>query len=139
MIMYGLMDKETFEKEVRELRYRQRRFFRCRKDDADRPKALDLMREQEAKVREEVEFVMMIRPKGKKAESKREQFFLDVADMMAKQKEWMKQGGGHWYMNPARDLEKKVDDQLREWDEEKKAERQRKAEEEAKRQTSLFQ
>ena len=28
--MYGLMDKETFEKEVRELRYRQRRFFRCR-------------------------------------------------------------------------------------------------------------
>jgi len=139
MIMYGLMDKETFEKEVRELRCRQRRFFRCRKDDADRPKALELMREQEAKVREEVEFVMMIRPKGKKAESKREQFFLDVADMMAKQREWMKQGGGHWYMNPAREMEKKVDDQLREWDEEKKSERQRKAEEEAKKQTSLFQ
>lgn len=138
MIIYGMMNKETFEKEVRELRIRQRRFFRCSKNDPDREKAKELMREQEGKVREEVEFVMMVRPKGKPSSGEREDFFLAVAEMMKKQKEWMQQGGGMWYMNPAKDAENKVDKYLRRFDDEREAERQRKMAEEQKRQMVLF-
>ena len=138
MIIYGLMNAETFEKEVRELRRRQRRFFACRKDDPDREKAKLMMREQEGVVREEVEFVMMVRPKGKPSSGEREDFFLAVADMMRKQQDWARQGGGSWYMNPAKDAEKRVDEYLKRWDEQREAERQKRIEEEKKKQMVLF-
>lgn len=133
------MNAETFEKEVLELRRRQRRFFNCRKDDPDRTKVIEIMREQESKVREEVEFVMMVRPKGKMAESDREQFFLDVADMVRKQKEWAINGGGKWYLNPAKEAEKRVDIWLQKFEEKRCEERQRMLYEAHKRQYSLFQ
>ena len=138
MIIYGLMNKETFEKEVCELRRRQRAFFNFRKDDPNREKAKERMREQEALIREEVEFVLMIRPKGKPSRGEREDFFLAVAEMMSKQREWMKQGGGSWYMNPARDAEKKVDTFLMRWDEQRKEEKRRAMEAEMAKQTTLF-
>lgn len=138
MIIYGLMNKETFEKEVRELRRRQKAFFHFRKDNPNREKAKERMKEQEAVIREEVEFMLMIRPKGKPSSGEREDFFLAVAEMMTKQREWMKQGGGSWYMNPARDAEKKVDTFLMRWDEQLKEEKSRAMEAEKARQTSLF-
>lgn len=132
------MNKVEFEEAVKELRYRQRRFFNCKKDDPDRQKALEVMREQEIILRNEIDFVLAVRPRNKAIESDREQFFLDVAEMMRKQREWAKQGGGSWYMNPAREAEKKVDAMLTKWNEEREAERRRKMEEEAKRQMKLF-
>ena len=132
------MNKVEFEEAVKELRYRQRRFFNCKKDDPDRQKALEMMREQEIILRNEIDFVLAVRPRNKTVESDREQFFLDVAEMMRKQREWAKQGGGSWYMNPAREAEKKVDAMLTKWNEEREAERRRKMEEEAKRQMKLF-
>jgi len=132
------MNKVEFEEAVKELRYRQRRFFNCKKDDPDRQKALEMMREQEIILRNEIDFVLAVRPRNKAIESDREQFFLDVAEMMRKQREWAKQGGGSWYMNPAREAEKKVDAMLTKWNEEREAERRRKMEEEAKRQMKLF-
>lgn len=132
------MNKVEFEEAVKELRYRQRRFFNCKKDDPDRQKALEMMREQEIILRNEIDFVLAVRPRNKAVESDREQFFLDVAEMMRKQREWAKQGGGSWYMNPAREAEKKVDAMLTKWNEEREAERRRKMEEEAKRQMKLF-
>lgn len=132
------MNAQEFETAVRELRQVQRRFFRCKKDDPDREKSKMLMREKETEVREVVEKVMAIRPKGKKVENEREQFFLDVAEMLRKQKEWMMQGGGRWYMNPARDAEQKVDKQLVKWDEKKKEEEKARRAELMKNQTSLF-
>lgn len=132
------MNKVEFEEAVKELRYRQRRFFNCKKDDPDRQKALEMMREQEIILRNEIDFVLAVRPRNKAVESDREQFFLDVAEMMRKQREWAKQGGGSWYMNPAREAEKKVDAMLTKWNEEREAERRRKMEEESKRQMKLF-
>lgn len=132
------MNKVEFEEAVKELRYRQRRFFNCKKDDPDRQKVLEMMREQEIILRNEIDFVLAVRPRNKAIESDREQFFLDVAEMMRKQREWAKQGGGSWYMNPAREAEKKVDAMLTKWNEEREAERRRKMEEEAKRQMKLF-
>lgn len=132
------MNKVEFEEAVKELRYRQRRFFNCKKDDPDRQKALEMMREQEIILRNEIDFVLAVRPRNKAIESDREQFFLDVAEMMRKQREWAKQGGGSWYMNPAREAEKKVDAMLTKWNEEREAERRRKMEEETKRQMKLF-
>lgn len=132
------MNKVEFEEAVKELRYRQRRFFNCKKDDPDRQKALEMMREQEIILRNEIDFVLAVRPRNKAVESDRKQFFLDVAEMMRKQREWAKQGGGSWYMNPAREAEKKVDAILTKWKEEREAERRRKMEEEAKRQMKLF-
>lgn len=97
------------------------------------------MREQEKEVLNVIETVMAIRPKGKKAEGEREQFFLDVAEMLRKQKEWMKQGGGQWYMNPAKEVELTVDKQLTKWDERKKEEEEKARRVELmKQQTSLF-
>ena len=113
------MNALEFEKEVRELRHRQRAFFHYRKDDPSREKAKMLMREKESVVREVVEKVMAIRPRGKRVDNEREQFFLDVAEMLRKQKEWMMQGGGSWMMNPAREMEAKVDRQLAAWDEQR--------------------
>lgn len=132
------MKPNEFEYKVRELRQRQRRFFNCRKDDPDRKKALELMRETEKELREVIEPVMAIRERGKSSESPRESFFLDVAEMMKRQREWAKNGGGSWQMNPAKEYEKKVDEWLRKWDEEANLEKTRKREEEAKRQTKLF-
>lgn len=132
------MNKVEFEEAVKELRYRQRRFFNCKKDDPDRQKALEMVREQEIILRNEIDFVLAVRPRNKAIESDREQFFLDVAEMMRKQREWAKQGGGSWYMNPAREAEKKVDAMLTKGNEEREAERRRKIEEEAKRQMKLF-
>lgn len=97
------------------------------------------MREQEKEVLNVIETVMAIRPKGKKAEGEREQFFLDVAEMLRKQKEWMKQGGGQWYMNPAKEAELAVDKQLTKWDERKKEEEKARRVELMKQQLSLFQ
>ena len=132
------MNAIEFEAAVRELRQVQRRFFRCKKDDPDREKSKMLMREKETEVREVVEKVMVIRPRGKKVENEREQFFLDVAEMLRKQKEWMMQGGGHWYMNPAKDAESTVDKQLTKWDERRKEEEKTRQAELLKNQTSLF-
>lgn len=132
------MNANDFEKAVRELRYRQRRFFGCRKDSPDRPKALQLMREQEAVVHKEVDHVMRLRPKNKRVENEREEFFLAVADMMAKQREWARQGGGSWQMNPAREAERTVDRWLAKFDDQHKEEERRKQEELMKRQTKLF-
>lgn len=98
-----------------------------------------LMREKEKVVLNVIETVMAIRPRGKQAEGEREQFFLDVAEMLRRQKDWMKQGGGHWYMNPAKDAELKVDKQLTKWDERKKEEEKARRAELMKNQTSLFQ
>lgn len=134
-----MMNALEFESAVRELRQSQRRFFRCKKDDPDREKAKLLMREQEKEVLNVIETVMAIRPRGKQAEGEREQFFLDVAEMLRRQKDWMKQGGGHWYMNPAKDAELKVDKQLTKWDERKKEEEKARRAELMKNQTSLFQ
>lgn len=132
------MNAQEFESAVRELRQSQRRFFRCKKDDPDREKAKILMREKEKVVLNVIETVMAIRPRGKQAEGEREQFFLDVAEMLRRQKEWMKQGGGQWYMNPAKDAEKQVDKQLSKWDERKKEEEKTRRAELMKNQTSLF-
>lgn len=133
------MNAQEFESAVRELRQLQRRFFRCKKDDPEREKAKILMREKEKVVLNVIETVMAIRPRGKQAEGEREQFFLDVAEMLRRQKDWMKQGGGHWYMNPAKDAELKVDKQLTKWDERKKEEEKARRAELMKNQTSLFQ
>ena len=97
-----------------------------------------LMSEKETVVRDVVEKVMAVRPLGKRAESKREQFFLDVAEMLRKQKDWMKQGGGRWYMNPAKDAESRVDKQISEWDEQRKEEEKARQAELMKNQTLLF-
>lgn len=132
------MNAIEFETAVRELRQVQRRFFRCKKDDPDREKSKMLMREKETEVREVVEKVMAIRPRGKNVENEREQFFLDVAEMLRKQKEWMMQGGGRWYMNPANDAESTVDKQLTKWDERRKEEEKARQAELLKKQTSLF-
>lgn len=132
------MNALEFEKEVRELRHRQRAFFHYRKDDPSREKAKMLMREKESVVREVVEKVMAIRPRGKRVDNEREQFFLDVAEMLRKQKEWMMQGGGSWMMNPAREMEAKVDRQLAAWDEQRKKEKKDRQAELLKKQTSLF-
>lgn len=132
------MNAQEFETAVRELRQLQRRFFRCKKDDPDREKSKMLMREKETVVREVVEKVMAIRPRGKRVENEREQFFLDVAVMLRKQKEWMMQGGGRWYMNPAKDAELTVDKQLTKWDEQRKEKEKARQVELLKNQTSLF-
>ena len=97
-----------------------------------------LMREKETVVREVVEKVMAIRPRGKRVDNEREQFFLDVAEMLRKQKEWMMLGGGCWYMNPAKDAESTVDKQLTKWDERRKEEEKARQAELLKNQTSLF-
>lgn len=132
------MNAQEFEAAVRELRQLQRRFFNCRKDDPDREKSKILMREKEKEVLIVVESVMAIRPQGKRAESEREQFFLDVVLMLRRQKEWMRQGGGYWQMEPAKVAEKKVDEWLQRWNDEREAEKLRLWEEEQKRQLSLF-
>lgn len=133
------MNAIEFEKEVRKMRQLQRRFFAYRKDNPDRPHAKEMMREQEKVVREVVEKVMAIRPRGKRVDNEREQFFLDVAEMLRKQKEWMMQGGGSWMMNPAREMEANVDRQLAEWDKQRKEEEKARQAELLKNQTSLFQ
>jgi hypothetical protein len=131
------MNALEFEKEVRELRRRQRAFFHYRKDDPSREKALQHMREQEELLRNVIEPVMAIRT-SKESHGEREQFFLLVAEMMKKQREWARQGGGSWYMNPARDAEHTVDKWLAKWDEQKAEEKRRAMEEERKKQLELF-
>lgn len=131
------MNALEFEKEVRELRRRQRAFFNYRKDDPNREKALQLMREQEELLRNVIEPVMAIRT-SKESHGEREQFFLLVVDMMKKQRVWARQGGGSWYMNPARDAERTVDKWLKKWDEKREEEKRRAMEEERKKQLELF-
>ena len=132
------MNAQEFEQAVRELRKRQKRYFACRKDSPDKEQCKLLMREKETEVREVVEKVMAIRPREKMVENEREQFFLDVAEMLRKQKEWMMQGGGSWMMNPAREMEANVDRQLAEWDKQRKEEEKARQAELLKNQTSLF-
>ena len=132
------MNAQEFEQAVRELRKRQKRYFACRKDSPDKEQCKLLMREQETEVREVVEKVMAIRPRGKRVDNEREQFFLDVAEMLRKQKEWMMQGGGSWMMNPAREMEANVDRQLAAWDKQRKEEEKARQAELLKNQTSLF-
>lgn len=133
------MNAQEFEQAVRELRKRQKRYFACRKDNPDKEQRKLLMREKETEVREVVEKVMAIRPRGKMVENEREQFFLDVAEMLRLQKIWIRNGGGGgWMMNPACEMEAKVDRQLAAWDEERKEEARKRNEELLKNQTSLF-
>lgn len=129
------MNAQEFEQAVRELRSRQRRFFHCKKDDPDRPKALEQVKEQEKVLLAVIEPVMALRPAHKTIESDRERFFLSVEFMLRKQREWIMSGGGSWSMNHAREAEKVVDEQLRQWAEERKEEKRRQAE---ANQTSLF-
>lgn len=131
------MNALEFEKEVRELRRRQRAFFNYRKDDPSREKALQQMREQEKLLRNVIEPVMAIRT-SKESHGEREQFFLLVVDMMKKQRVWARQGSGSWYMNPARDAERTVDKWLKKWDEKREEEKRRAMEEERKKQLELF-
>lgn len=131
------MNALEFEKEVRELRRRQRAFFNYRKDDPSREKAKQHMREQEELLRSVIEPVMATRT-SREAHGEREQFFLLVVDMMKKQREWARQGGGSWYMNPSRDAEHTVDKWLAKWDEQKAEEKRRAMEEERKKQLELF-
>ena len=133
------MNAIEFEQEVRKMRQLQRRFFACKKDNPDRPHAKEMMREQEKVVRDVTDVVMAIRPRNKKPENIREEFFLNVVEMMSRQRLWaMSGGGGSWMMNPAREMEVKVDKQLSAWEEERKEELRRRNEEELKKQTSLF-
>lgn len=131
------MNALEFEKEVRELRRRQRAFFHYRKDDPSREKAKLYMREQEDKLSSVIEPVMAMRT-SREAHGEREQFFLLVVEMMNKQREWAKQGGGTWYMNPAREAEHTVDKWLQKWDEKAAEEKRRAMEEEKKKQLQLF-
>ena len=127
-----------FEEAVRELRRRQKRFFQCRKDDPDKEKAKELMREQEQIVWPVVDAVLAQRPATKRIESKREEFFLVVADMIRKQREWIKQGGGSYSMYSAHKAERMVDKWLTKYDEDRAAEKSRAIEEEQKKQPTLF-
>lgn len=108
------------------------------KDNPDKEHSKLLMRKAEKVVLEVTQAVMAIRPKGKTAENEREQFFLDVVDMLRKQKEWMKQGGGSWMMNPAKEKEKAVDLQLQKWDDKRKEEERIHREELQKKQLTMF-
>ena len=131
------MNAKEFEDAVRELRMRQKRFFRCRKDDPDKEKSKMMMRDQENKLFPYIEEVLAARPSGE-AKSEREQFFLLVADMMKKQREWKKQGGGSWAMYIAKDAEKMVDKWLAKWDEQIAEEKRQALEAEKAKQTRLF-
>lgn len=93
------MNAQEFEQAVRELRSRQRRFFHCKKDDPDRPKALEQVKEQEKVLLAVIEPVMALRPAHKTIESDRERFFLSVEFMLRKQREWIMSGGGSWSMS----------------------------------------
>lgn len=127
-----------FEEAVRELRRRQKRFFHCRKDDPDKEKAKTLMREQEQVVFPVVDAVLAQRPAGKRIDNEREEFFMVVADMVRKQRDWMKQGGGSWSMYTAREAEKMCDKWLAKFDEEHREEKRLAAEEERAKQPTLF-
>lgn len=127
-----------FEEAVRELRRRQKRFFNCKKDDPDKEKAKELMREQEHLVWPVVDAVMSQRPPSKRIENEREEFFLVVVDMIRKQREWMKQGGGSYSMYSAHEAERLVDKWLAKFDEEQREEKRRKMEEEKAKQPTLF-
>lgn len=132
------MNPQEFETEVRKLRQLQRRFFSLRKDDQDRGRILEMVREQEKLVGEVVDIVMARRPTNKKPDNEREAFFLDVTEMLRRQRSWMKYGGSGYMMYPAHEQEKKVDNQLQSWNEQRKEERKKRIEQELKKQTSLF-
>lgn len=132
------MNPQEFETEVRKLRQLQRRFFSLRKDDQDRGRILEMVREQEKLVGEVVDIVMARRPTNKKPDNEREAFFLDVTEMLRRQRSWMKYGGSGYMMYPAREQEKKVDNQLQSWNEQRKEERKKRMEQELKKQTPLF-
>lgn len=131
------MTPQEFEDNVRELRRRQRRFFRCRKDDPDREKALQLMREAEKPLRQVLDANRRFANPGN-PKSKREEFFIVVDDMMQKQEQWMKQGGGSGFMYAAHEAEKMVDKWLTKYEEDKAAEKRRAIEEIQKQQPTLF-
>ena len=131
------MTPQEFEENVRELRRRQRRFFRCRKDDPDREKALQLMREAEKPLRQVLDANRRFCHPGN-PKSKREEFFIVVDDMMQKQEQWMKQGGGSGFMYAAHEAEKMVDKWLTKYEEDKAAEKRRAIEEIQKQQPTLF-
>ena len=129
------MKHSEFRATVDELRRRQKRFFNCRKDSPDKPKAKELMQQQERIVFGEVDRVMAVRPKNKQAESEAEEFFLLVAKMVDEQRKWMKLGGGWMSGSDARTAEKAVDEWLRETKLREETERRLAAE---RMQTSLF-
>ena len=132
------MTPQEFETEVRKLRQLQRRFFRCKKDDPDLKKALSMMSEKEKELFPYIDTVLAIRPEGE-AHSEREQFFLLVADMVKKQSDWRRRGGGaSWAMYKAKEAESMVDKWLAKWDERKAEEKQRATEAEKAKQTRLF-
>lgn len=131
------MTPQEFEENVRELRRRQKRFFRCRKDDPDREKALQLMREVEKPMRQVLDANRRFCHPGN-PKSKREEFFIVVDDMMRKQEQWMKQGGGSGFMYAAHEAEKMCDKWLAKFDEEHREEKRRAAEEERAKQPTLF-
>ena len=132
------MTPQEFEQAVRELRRRQRLFFNCRTDNPDKEKALQLMRQQERIVWPVVDAALAQRPANRRAENQSEEFFLLVADMIKKQRQWAHQGGGSWSMYSASEAEKTVDTWLSRFDEEKAAAKRRLIEAEQAKQTSLF-
>ena len=132
------MNAQEFEEAVRELRKRQKRYFACRKDSPDKERCKQMMRQQEKLVGEVVDIIMATQPRYSKPVGERKAFFLDVAEMLRLQKVWIRSGGGGWMATPARELEAKVDKQLNIWDEQRKVEQEKKADEERKRQLKLF-
>ena len=132
------MTPQEFEEAVRELRRRQKRFFRCRKEDPDRETAKRLMREQEQLLWPTIKIGMANRSQGRNFKNKREEFFAVVVDMMKKQHEWMKQGGGTGFMYAAHEAEKMVDKWLAKYDEENAAEKRRRIEQIQAKQPKLF-
>lgn len=131
------MTPQEFENAVRELRQRQRRFFRCRKDDPDREMALGLMRETEKTVRQVLDANRRYCHPGN-PKSKREEFFMVVDDMVQKQTAWMRQGGGSGFMYAAHEAEKMVDKWLKGYDDEHREEERRRQKAIEEMQPKLF-
>ncbi len=116
----------------------QRRFFATRRDDPDRTRILDMLRDQEKLVNDVVVVVMARRQQNNGTKSEREVFFLDVAEMLRLQKIWIQNNGGRWTTGPAKEAEAKVDKQLRLWDEQRAEEQRKRIESELNKQKSLF-
>ena len=131
------MTQQEFENAVRELRQRQKRFFRCRKDDPDREIAIKLMRETEKVLRRVLDANRPYCHPGN-PKSKREEFFMVVDEMMQKQEIWMRNGGGSGYRYPAQEAEKMVDKWLNGFTEEHRKEEHRRKKQIEEMQPKLF-
>ena len=133
------MNAQEFEEEVRELRVRQKLYYRIAKGSPDKEKFKEMMKAQEKHIIPYIEAVMAMRPAGKKPESEREAFFLTVYEMIERQRDGRSMSGGNWAaIYAAKDLEKEVDEQLARWEEKRAAERRREEEAAMAMQQKLF-